>query len=105
MINAVRLRILLVALAGWVNRHQLEVIEYLREENRVLKKHLNGRRLRLTDAQRRRLAVNGHRLDRLIAPELLAPPGADGPVRCRERLGGLLRYYHRVASRLDRVSG
>ena len=54
---------LLVTLAGWVNRHQLEVIEYLREENRVLKEYLGGR-LRLTDAQRRRLAVNGHRLGR-----------------------------------------
>src|SRR6266436_836130 len=64
MIEAIRLRILLVALAGWVNRHQLEVIEFLREENRVLKEHLHGRRLRLTDAQRRRLAVNGHRLGR-----------------------------------------
>src|SRR5216684_4319341 len=64
MIDAVRLRILLVALAGWVNRHQLEVIAYLREENRVLKEHLDGRPLRLTDAQRRRLAVNGHRLGR-----------------------------------------
>ncbi len=31
MIDAVWLRIVLVALAGWVNRHQLEVIEYLRE--------------------------------------------------------------------------
>jgi len=57
MFDAVPLRILLVTLAGWVNRHQLEVIEYLREENRVLKEHLGGRRLRLTDAQRRRLAV------------------------------------------------
>ena len=36
MVDAVRLRTLLVALAGWVNRHQLEVIAYLREENRVL---------------------------------------------------------------------
>ena len=36
---------LLVALAGWVNRQQLEVIEYLREENRVLKTHLGERRL------------------------------------------------------------
>lgn len=35
--------------------------------------------------------------DRLIAPERLAPRGADGHVRCRARLGGLLRYYHRVA--------
>ena len=64
MFDAVPLRILLVTLAGWVNRHQLEVIDYLREENRVLKEHLGGRRLRLTDAQRRRLAVNGHRLGR-----------------------------------------
>jgi ABC-type methionine transport system ATPase subunit len=35
--------------------------------------------------------------DRLIAPERLAPPGADGHVYCRARLGGLLRYYHRAA--------
>jgi putative transposase len=35
--------------------------------------------------------------DRLIAPDRLAPPGANGLVRCRTRLGGLLRYYHRAA--------
>jgi len=35
-----------------VNRHQLEVIAYLREENRVLREHLGGRRLRFTDPQR-----------------------------------------------------
>jgi putative transposase len=64
MIDTVRLRILLVALSGWVNRHQLEVIEYLREENRVLKEHLGARRLKLTDAQRRRLAATGCRLGR-----------------------------------------
>ena len=64
MFDAVPLRILIVALAGWVNRHQLEVIAYMREETRVLKEHLGGRRLRLTDAQRRRLAVNGHCLGR-----------------------------------------
>ena len=52
MFDAVPLRILIAALAGWVNRHQLEIIEYLREENRVLKEHLDGRRLRLTDGQR-----------------------------------------------------
>jgi hypothetical protein len=43
MVDSVRWRILLVALAGWVNRHQLEVIEYLREENRVLKAQVAGR--------------------------------------------------------------
>ncbi len=56
MIETVRLRVLLVALAGWVNRHQLDIIDYLRAENRFLKAHLVGGRPRLTDDQRRRLA-------------------------------------------------
>src|SRR6266446_216928 len=44
------LRLLLVTLAGWVNRHQQQVIEYLVEENRVLREQLKGRRVRLTDS-------------------------------------------------------
>ncbi len=44
MVDTIRWRILLVALAGWMNRRQLEVIAYLREENRVLKEHLGGQR-------------------------------------------------------------
>ncbi len=51
------LQVLLLTVSGWVNRHQQEVIEYLVEENRVLKEQIKGRRLRLTDEQRRRLAV------------------------------------------------
>src|SRR2546421_1647277 len=35
--------------------------------------------------------------NRLIAPDWLPPPGANGPVRCRARLGGLLHYYYRAA--------
>jgi len=54
----IRWRILLVALAGWVNRRQLDVIAYLREENRVLKEHLGQHRLHFTDPQRRRLAAS-----------------------------------------------
>ena len=38
--------------AGWISRHQLDVTEFLREENRVLKERLGGRRLRFTDAER-----------------------------------------------------
>jgi len=34
------LRLLLVTLAGWVNRRQQEVIDYLVEENRVLRQQL-----------------------------------------------------------------
>mgnify|MGYP000212205848 CR=1 FL=1 len=36
------LQFLLLLLAGWVNRHQEAVIEYLKEENRVLRE-LHGR--------------------------------------------------------------
>ncbi len=46
-------KLLLLMFAGWVNRHQLDVIEYLQEENRVLKERLGGRRLRFTDDERR----------------------------------------------------
>jgi putative transposase len=60
------LQVLLVTLAGWVNRHQQHVIEYLIEENRVLKDQVKGRRLRLTDDQRRRLAAKGRRLGRRV---------------------------------------
>ena len=55
---------LLAALLGWLDREQREVIAFLREENRVLKAQLGGRRLRLDDNQRRRLAVLGQRLGR-----------------------------------------
>jgi len=43
-----------VILAGWMNGRQQNVIEYLREENRVLREQLGERRLRFTDDQRRR---------------------------------------------------
>ena len=38
-------QLVLLMFAGWVNRHQLDVIEYLQEENRVLKERLGGRGL------------------------------------------------------------
>lgn len=47
---------LVVAVAGWLHRRQQEAMEYLREENRVLREQLGSRRLLFTDAQRRRLA-------------------------------------------------
>jgi hypothetical protein len=37
---------------GWLNRHQQAVIDYLIEENRVLKEQLDGKRLWFTDEQR-----------------------------------------------------
>jgi hypothetical protein len=59
MLERFPLQFLLVTLADWVNRHQLAMIEYLREENRALEQHIGRRRLRLTNDQRRRLASKG----------------------------------------------
>jgi hypothetical protein len=52
--------------AGWLNRHQLDVIDYLQEENRVLKERLGGRRIRFNDAERRRLARKAYALGRKV---------------------------------------
>jgi putative transposase len=58
------LQFVLVALAGWMNQRQREVIDYLQEENRVLREQLGHRRLRFTDDQRRRLAATARTLGR-----------------------------------------
>jgi Integrase core domain len=51
------LHVLIAMVAGWIQRHQRQVITYLEEENRLLKAQLGGRRLRLTHTERRRLAA------------------------------------------------
>ena len=59
-----------VVFADWVNRQQQAVIEYLQAENEVLKSQLKGRRLRLTDDDRRKLAVKGKALGRKLLSEV-----------------------------------
>ncbi len=61
---------LAIALAGWLSRHQKTIIDYLIEENRVLKEQLEGQRLRFTDEQRIRLAVKAKVLGRCALDEL-----------------------------------
>ena len=51
--------LILIILAGWINRQQQGVIEYLRTENSVLKEKFGKKRILLTNEQRRRLAVKG----------------------------------------------
>jgi putative transposase len=65
------LRFLLLSVAGWMNQQQQHVIEYLREENRVLRAQLGNRRLRFTDEHRRSLSAKA----RLIGRKLLAGDG------------------------------
>ena len=56
--------------AAWLSREQRAAIEYLREENKVLREQLGGRRLRFTDAQRRPLARTGKLIGRRGLREL-----------------------------------
>src|SRR5438105_6761858 len=71
---------LVVSIAGWINQHQQQLIEYLVEENRVLREQMGNRRMRFTDDQRRRLAVRAKKLGRkllaqvatIVTPETLS---------------------------------
>src|SRR5882762_3752262 len=59
-----------ISIAGWMNQHQQHVIEYLIEENRVLREQIGDRRMRFTDNQRRRLAAKAKRLGRKLLAQL-----------------------------------
>ena len=82
------LQFLVLTFAGWANRHQGDLIEYLREENRVLREHLGPRPLRLTDAQRRRLAVRGQKLGRRVLTQVAGIVTPDTILRWYRRLIG-----------------
>src|SRR5882724_234667 len=86
------LHVLIAMVAGWLQCHQQRVITYLREENRVLKAQLGGRRLRLTETERRRLATLAYPLGRQCLKEVatLATPET------------LLRWYRNlIAQKFD----
>ena len=63
-------RFVLIALSGWMNYRQSQLIEYLQEENRVLREQLGDQRLRFTDDQRRRLAAKAKGLGRKVLLQL-----------------------------------
>ena len=54
-----------------MNQQQQHAIEYLREENRVLCEQLGGRRLRLNNEQRRRLAAKAKGLGRQLLADIV----------------------------------
>jgi putative transposase len=90
------LQLLLVMFAGWVNRHQLDVIAYLQEENRVLTERLGRRRIRFTDAERCRLARKAHSLGRKVLNELHILVTPDTLLRWyREMVTCKWNYSHR----------
>jgi transposase InsO family protein len=80
------LRALLLTVSGWVHREQQRAIDYLVEENRVLKEQLGTKRLRLTDTQRRRLAAKGKLLGRRLLGKLATVVTPDTIMRWHRRL-------------------
>src|SRR3954453_14821529 len=76
----------LIAVAGWMNHRQIQMIEYLREENRVLREQLGERRLQLTDDQRRRLAVRAKGLGRKLLTEVATIVTPETLLRWHQRL-------------------
>lgn len=64
-------RFLLIAVAGWMNQEQRQIVDYLREENRVLRAQILTRRLRLDDNQQRRLAVRAKALGRQVLQDVV----------------------------------
>jgi len=63
-------RFVLISVAGWMNQRQAQMIEYLREENRVLREQLGNRRLWLIDDQRRRLAAKAKGIGRKLLADI-----------------------------------
>ena len=87
MLNNLRpWHILLASLSGWVNQHQQRAIEYLQEENRVLREQLGKKRLRPTDDQRRRLAAKGKTLGRKLLGEIATLVSPDTILAWHRRL-------------------
>jgi putative transposase len=86
------LHVLIAMVAGWIQRHQPQVITYVHEEKRILKAQLGGRRLRLTDTERRRLSALAYPLGRTRLQEVATIATPDT----------LLRWYHRlIAQQFD----
>ncbi len=82
----------LLLVSGWVNRQHQAVIDYLLEENRILRAAHAPRRLRLTDDQRRRLALKGQVLGRRRLADVAGIVTPDT----------ILRWYRRlVAQKYD----
>ncbi len=63
-------RFIRAALSGWMNDQPSLLIDYLREENRVLREQLGGQWLRFTDDHRRRLAAKAKGIRRKVLEEL-----------------------------------
>jgi len=79
-------------LCGWSQREQEDVIAFLREEIRVLKAQLAGRRLvEHYHTERNHQGIGNELMERPLVQR------TGGPARRRWRAGGVLIYYRSAA--------
>ena len=90
MIDLSAVQLLLQVLTGWLDRREREALAYLIEENRLLRRQLSGQRLRLTDEERRRLAMRAFHVGRRALREI----ATRGVIRGLGRELG--QYRHRI---------
>ena len=69
-----------------MNHEQQQILDYLREENRILHAQLGTRRLRFDDEQRRRLAVRAKLLGRRVLAEVATIVTPDTLLRWHRKL-------------------
>ena len=86
MIDPVALQLVLGVLTGWLDRREREALAYLIEENRLLRRQLGGRRLRLTDDDRRRLAARANRIGRAVLRQVATVATPDTLLRWHRQL-------------------
>ena len=98
MKTSLPMHFLVVIFAGWLNRQQQAVIEYLKTENEILKSQIKGRRMRLADEQRRRLAVKGRELGRKVLAEVACIVTPDTILGWHRRLVALKWTFRRRTS-------
>jgi putative transposase len=86
--DTIPLRPLFLSISGWIHRQQQEVVDYLVEENRVLREQIGERKLRLTDDQRRHLAAKGIKLGRTILQQVASTVSPNTILHWHRRLIG-----------------
>jgi putative transposase len=86
VIDATALQMVLYVLTGWLERREREAIAYLIEENRLLRRQLGTRRLRLTDEDRRRLAAGAYPVGRAALREIATVATPDTLLRGHRQL-------------------
>jgi putative transposase len=99
VIDSAALQMVLMALTGWLDRRERQAVAYLIEENRLLRRQLGARRLRLTDDDRRRLAARAYQVGRAALRQIATIATPDTLLRWHRQLIARKWTYARESDR------